>query len=133
MIEVIKVKGEIRLSISTDVASIQIMADVFKKKSTQAVFEKTVNSLVQEVSYIDWVGIYLVSEDGSLQLSAASDEENDLGWECNGELKFPISNSIKEQIGLIVVRSKQAICFDVTDVSTLETIASAIGDICYSN
>jgi putative methionine-R-sulfoxide reductase with GAF domain len=121
------------LSISTDVASIQIMAEVFKKKSTQSVFEKTVKSLVEEVSYIDWVGVYLVSEDGSLQLEVASDEENDLGWECNGELKFPITNSSSQQIGIIVVRSKQAICFDVTDVATLETIAQAIGQICYSN
>lgn len=121
------------MSISTDVASLQIMAEVFKTKSSQSVFEKTVNSLVKEVSYIDWVGIYLVSEDGSPQLAAASDEENDLGWEWNGELKFPITNSAKQQIGIIVVRSKQAICFDVTDVATLETVAEAIGQICYSN
>ncbi|MCT8136842.1 GAF domain-containing protein [Anaerobacillus sp. CMMVII] len=121
------------MSISTDVASLQIMADVFKRKSSQSVFEKTVNSLVNEVSYIDWVGIYLISENGSPQLAAASDEENDLGWECNGELKFPITNSLNEKIGVIIVRSKQAICFDVTDVSTLETIAEAIGEICYSN
>jgi putative methionine-R-sulfoxide reductase with GAF domain len=109
------------------------MAEVFKKKNSQSVFEKTVKSLVDEVSYIDWVGIYLVSEDGSLQLTVASDEENDLGWECNGELKFPITNSTKQQIGVIVVRSKQAICFDVTDISTLETIAEAIGQVCCSN
>ncbi len=127
------VKGESSMSISTDVASIQIMADVYKKKSSNEVFARTVSSLVNEVSYIDWVGVYLVSEDGNLQLSYASDIENDLCWECNGELKFPIENSTQQQIGLIVVRSKQAICFDVTDVSTLETIAEAIGQICYTN
>lgn len=121
------------MSISTDVASLQIMAEVYKKKSSQSVFEKTVSSLVKEVSYIDWVGIYLISEDQNLNLVIASDEEDDLGWEYNGELKFPITNSVGQQIGLMIVRSKQAIAFDVTDVSTLETIAEAIGQISYSN
>ncbi|RXJ00341.1 GAF domain-containing protein [Anaerobacillus alkaliphilus] len=120
------------MSISTDVASLHIMADVFKKKDSKAVFEKTVKSLVDEVSYIDWVGIYLINADGNPQLTVSSDQENDLSWECNGELKFPITNST-QQIGVLVVRSRQAICFDVTDVSTLETIAEAIGQICYAN
>ncbi|WP_322788156.1 GAF domain-containing protein [Anaerobacillus alkalidiazotrophicus] len=127
------IKGEIILSISTDVASIQIMAEVYKKNSTQSVFEKTVNSLVQEVPYIDWVGIYLITEGQNLQLVESSDDADDLGWDYNGELKFSITNSMNQQIGLIVVRSKQAIAFDVTDVTTLETIADAIGQICYSN
>lgn len=121
------------MSISTDVASLQIMADVYKRKNSRSVFDKTVKSLVQEVPYIDWVGIYLISEDQILDLVATSSEEDDLGWESNGELKFPINNSTQEQIGVMVVRSKQAIAFDVTDVSTLETIAEAIGQICYSN
>lgn len=121
------------MSISTDVASLQIMAEVYKKRSSQSIFEKTVKSLVQEVSYIDWVGIYLISEEQDLELITSSDEDNDLNWEYNGELKFPIKDSTEQQIGLMVVRSKQAIAFDVTDVSTLETIAEAIGQICYAN
>lgn len=121
------------MSISTDVASLQIMAEVYKRKNSRSIFDKTVNSLVQEVPYIDWVGIYLVSEDQNLNLIATSNEEDDLGWESNGELKFSIANSSQEKIGVMVVRSKQAIAFDVTDVSTLETIASAIGQISYSN
>lgn len=114
------------MSIATDVASLQIMAHVFKKKSAQSVFEKTVESLVQNVSYIDWAGIYLF-EHPEVKLVAASDFENDLKWECNGELKFPIANSMEKQIGTLVVRSREAVAFDVTDVSTLETIALAIG------
>ncbi len=120
------------MSISTDVASLHIMADVFMKKDSKSVFEKTVKSLVDEVSYIDWVGIYLMDEDGIPQLTVASDRDNDLSWECNGELKFPITSST-QQVGVLVVRSRQAICFDVTDVSTLETIADAIGQVCYAN
>ena len=120
------------MSIATDVASIHIMAEVLKKQNSQQVFEKTVQSLVDEVSYIDWVGIYLTAEDGRLHLAVASDED-DLSWEFNGELKFPLTNSMENQIGIMVVRSRQAICFDVTDVSTLETIACAIGQISYAN
>ncbi|WP_096201750.1 GAF domain-containing protein [Bacillus sp. FJAT-45350] len=120
------------MSIPTDVASLQIMAQVFKKENTQSIFDKTVESLVAEVPYIDWVGIYLLEESDS-KLVAASDFDKDLQWECNGELKFPITNSVDEQIGLMVVRSKQPIAFDVTDVSTLETISKAIGEQSFAN
>ncbi|MCD8503065.1 MAG: GAF domain-containing protein [Bacillaceae bacterium] len=120
------------MSIATDVASLQIMAEVYKKKSLQETFEKTVKSLVKEVEYIDWVGIYMV-QDNKHKLAAASDFGNTLTWEANAELKFPILNSIEQQIGVMVVKSKQAICFDVTDVATLETIASGLGQISLSN
>ncbi|MBU8908888.1 GAF domain-containing protein [Desertibacillus haloalkaliphilus] len=120
------------MSIPTDVASLQIMAHVYKKKSAQSIFEKTVESLVDQVPYIDWAGIYIY-ENESDELVAASDFEDDLGWECNGQLKFPIADSSEQQIGVMVVRSKQPIAFDVTDVSTLETIASAIGQESLAN
>lgn len=120
------------LSIATDVASLQIMAEVYKKKSLQETFEKTVNSLVKQVTYIDWVGIYLIQENQH-ELVAASDLDNTFTWEANAELKFPILNSSDQQIGLMIVKSKQAICFDVTDVATLETIASGLGQISFSN
>lgn len=119
------------MSIATDVASLQIMAHVYKKMSLQSVFEKTCESLVSEVPYIDWVGI-LIFEEGSSNLVAASDED-DLQWESNAELKFPITNSIGQKIGVMIVRSMQAIAFDVTDVSTLETIAEAIGQESFAN
>lgn len=120
------------MSIPTDVASLQIMADVYKKKNLQEVFEKAVHSLVNEVPYIDWVGIYLLENDKS-KLVAASDQEDDLQWEANGELKFPINDSTDQQIGVMIVRSKQPIAFDVTDVTTLETIAQAIGQRSFAN
>lgn len=114
------------VSIPTDVASLQIMAHVYKRASLQSIFNKTVESLVEQVPYIDWVGIYMY-ENLNHKLVAASCLEDDLKWECNGELKFPIKNAAGEETGMMIVRSRQPIAFDVTDVSTLETIASAIG------
>lgn len=120
------------MSIETDIASLQIMAHVYKKKGLRYIFEKTCECLVKQVQYIDWVGIYLLEEEKK-KLVAASDMEDDLEWEANGELKFPIANSLGVQIGLLVVRSREAISFDVTDVSTLETIAQAIGEESLAN
>ncbi|WP_367576402.1 GAF domain-containing protein [Shouchella clausii] len=114
------------LSIPTDIASLKIMAHVYKKKDVYSIFAKTVESLVDTVPYIDWVGIYMY-ENLDHKLVAASCFENDLRWECNGELKFPVKNANSTEIGVMVVRTKEAIAFDVTDVATLETIASAIG------
>ncbi|NEU31866.1 GAF domain-containing protein [bacterium LRH843] len=114
------------MSIPTDVASLQIMAHVYKRKSLDSIFKKTVESLVEQVPYIDWVGIYM-NENLNHTLVAASDFEDDIRWECNGELKFPIINSSDDEIGMMIVRSRHPIAFDVTDVSTLETIAKAIG------
>lgn len=120
------------MSIATDLASLQIMAHVYKKASMQSIFEKTCECLVNEVSYIDWVGIYLIEEDQQ-RLVAASNMEDDLKWEMNGELKFPMKNSNGTQIGLLVVRSREAIAFDVTDVATLEDIAQAIVEESFAN
>ncbi len=127
-----KVEERLFLSICTDVASLKIMAHIYKRKNLHSIFTKTVESLIEHVPYIDWVGIYLY-EDSKLNVVAASDFENDLHWECNGELKFPLSNSSGEAIGMIIVRSLQAIAFDVTDVSTLETVAKAIGEESFFN
>ncbi|UOE94739.1 MULTISPECIES: GAF domain-containing protein [Bacillaceae] len=120
------------MSIATDVASLQIMAHVYKKAGLQSIFEKTVESLVEHVPYIDWAGIYVL-EDAHSKLVAASDFDDHLEWESNGRLKFPIKNSAGVQIGLLIVKSKQPIAFDITDVSTLETIAEAIGQESLAN
>ncbi|MBU9712859.1 GAF domain-containing protein [Evansella tamaricis] len=121
------------MSIPTDVASLQIMAEVFKKKNLHQILEKTVHSLVEQVPYIDWVGIYFYENESEVRLMAASNEEDDLQWESNGELKFPITSSDNESLGIMIVRTREAIAFDVTDVSTLETIASAIGELTFAN
>ncbi|WP_078592410.1 GAF domain-containing protein [Evansella clarkii] len=121
------------MSIATDIASLQIMAEVYKKKNLQDILEKTVNSLVEQVPYIDWSGIYFYENGKEVSLLAASDSEDDLAWESNGELKFPIKNSKNENIGIMIVRTREVIAFDVTDVSTLETIASAIGELSLAN
>lgn len=120
------------MSILTDVASLRIMAHIYKQKNLQSIFSETVEVLVEQVPYIDWVGVYMY-EDSNLILAAASDIEDDLSWECNGELKFPIANSSAEVIGMIVVRSMQPIAFDVTDVTTLEKVAQVIGEECLAN
>ncbi|GAF22519.1 hypothetical protein JCM19047_2276 [Bacillus sp. JCM 19047] len=112
------------MSIPTDIASLKIMAHVYKKQDTDYVFEKTVESLVETVPYIDWVGIYMY-EDLNHTLVAASCFSNDLRWECNGELKFPVKTLLAQKL-MMIVRTKESIAFDVTDLSTLETIASAI-------
>ncbi len=114
------------MSIPTDIASLQIMAHVYKRKGLQSIFNKTVENLVSAVPYIDWAGIYLY-ENLDYRLVAASCFNDDLKWEANGELKFPIPDSDENEIGIMIVRSRQAIAFDITDISTLETIAAAIG------
>ncbi|MFA9559750.1 GAF domain-containing protein [Evansella sp. AB-rgal1] len=121
------------MSIPTDVASLQIMAEVYKKKNLQDILEKTVNSLVEQVPYIHWAGIYFYDNASTVKLMAASDKEDDLTWESNSELKFPIKTSDQDNLGVLVVRTREAIAFDVTDVSTLETIAEAIGELGFAN
>jgi putative methionine-R-sulfoxide reductase with GAF domain len=108
------------------------MAQVYQKKGLQSIFKKTVESLVEHVPYIDWAGIYMYDQ-LDYKLVAASNFEEDLRWDCNGELKFPIKNNEDKEVGMLIVRTLQPIAFDVTDVSTLETIATAIGQESYAN
>ncbi len=112
------------MSIYTDLASLKIIASVHQNQSLEHVFEDMVHKLQHQVAYFDWVGIYLMEGD-TLKLKAASCLENELSWECNSELRIPIK-SRRMEIGKLVVRSRQPICFDVTDVSTLKTLAKEI-------
>ncbi|TMW70595.1 GAF domain-containing protein [Alteribacter natronophilus] len=121
------------MSIATDVASLKIMADIYQRKSLSDILQKTVDSLHEHVSYIDWAGIYFVENVDEARLMAASDEETDLSWESNAELKFPLEDAEKNILGVLVVKSREAICFDVTDVSTLEEIAAGLAEISFSN
>lgn len=121
------------MSIATDIVSLQIMAEVYKKKSLNEILEKTVHSLVKEVPYIDWVGIYFFENDSDAYLVACSDAENDLTWESNGELKFPIKSSDGDNLGIMIVKTKEPIAFDITDITTLETIATSIGELTLSH
>ncbi|UTR13982.1 GAF domain-containing protein [Salipaludibacillus sp. LMS25] len=121
------------MSIATDIASLKIMSDVYKRKELPELLQTTATSLEENVPYIDWVGIYFFEREGKMTLAAASDIEEDLAWEANGELKFPLKNSSNEAVGIMVVRSREAIAFDVTDVSTLETIAHALGEMSFAN
>ncbi|WP_416148912.1 GAF domain-containing protein [Salipaludibacillus sp. HK11] len=121
------------MSIATDIASLKIMSDVYKRKELPELLQTTAESLQKEVSYIDWVGIYYFENPEKMSLVAASDLEEDLTWEANGELKFPLKNSSNEAVGILVVRSREAIAFDVTDVATLETIAQSLGEMSLAN
>ncbi|WP_096439623.1 GAF domain-containing protein [Alteribacter populi] len=121
------------MSIATDVASLQIMADIYQRKNLTEVLNKTVDSLVEEVPYIDWSGIYFVENEEDVKLMAASDEESDFKWETNAELKFPIEDANQKTLGVLIVRSKEAIAFDVTDVSTLEEVAAGLSEIAFSH
>ena len=58
---------------------------------------------------------------------------NHLTWEYNSQLRIPIKNNLGEEMGEIVVKSRQPICFDVTDVSTLETVAEEISQKLFLN
>jgi putative methionine-R-sulfoxide reductase with GAF domain len=113
------------MSIKTDLASIEIIADVYQSQDLRKTFADLVHTLHNQVSYFDWVGLYL-HQGEDLVLEASSNIEDDLAWESNSELRIPIEDSLEQELGKIVVRSRQPICFDITDVSTLKTLASEI-------
>lgn len=113
------------MSINTDLASIEIIAAVHKSQDLRQTFFEMVHRLHEKVSYFDWVGVYLAHGD-EMVLEAATNMENELTWEHNSQLRIPIKNSVGETVGQIVVKSRHPICFDLTDISTLETVAAEI-------
>jgi|GEM_PF-5109665 len=115
------------MSIYTDIASIKIIAEVVTSQNLKKTLSNVVEHLHEKVQYFDWVGLYLKQGD-ELVLEASSDLEENLNWETNAELRIPLIDQHQKDLGKIVVRSKQPICFDITDVSTLETLAKEIGN-----
>ncbi|MDQ0300816.1 putative methionine-R-sulfoxide reductase with GAF domain [Salibacterium salarium] len=114
------------MSIATDLASIRIIGSINQNHSTSASISNAVHSLCNEVDYINWAGIYFYEEgDAVLQDYMTTEKHNTT---MQSQLAFPIQQAEKE-VGVLVVKSKQWIVFDVNDVPTLETVASEIGQL----
>lgn len=120
------------MSIKTDVASLEILAKVYQSQELKQTLHDLVHTLEDQVSYIDWAGIYLI-EGNQSKLVVATDLYDQLTWEANAELKIPIENENKTELGRIVIKSRQLICFDVTDITTLQTLAREISCRMFSN
>lgn len=110
------------MSIATDLASLEVLAKILKKKELDQILNECVKTLNKEVPNFDWVGIYL-HKGPETHLVAASDLHHHLDGEANAQLSIPLENNSQEQMGKIVIRSKDPFCFDTTDVTTLETLA----------
>ncbi|MFB5663300.1 GAF domain-containing protein [Alteribacillus sp. HJP-4] len=115
------------MSISTDLASIQILADLFKDGSKSTVLTRTVHTLCDKVEYIDWAGVYVYEGEETRLMASASSEGRE--EELQSQLAFSITGENGAEKGVLVVKSKGWIVFDVTDVSTLKEIAGEFGKI----
>ncbi|GGK27979.1 hypothetical protein GCM10010965_21040 [Caldalkalibacillus thermarum] len=114
------------MSVETDVASLGAIAKVIRNRDLNQTFTEVARTLQEKVPYIDWVGIYL-NQGNATELVAASDQANQLEWEANAELRIPIEDPAQQQeLGKIVVKSREPLCFDVTDVSTLKILADEL-------
>jgi putative methionine-R-sulfoxide reductase with GAF domain len=113
------------MSINTDLASIEIIASLYRGQDLREAYLELVHKLQEKVTYFDWVGLYL-KQGEEMVLEAASDMGDPLTWECNSELRIPIKDTKELELGKIVVRSQQPICFDITDVSTLRSVAEVL-------
>ena len=111
------------MSIATDLASIHVLSSIYSISTPTKFCEDTVATLCEKVEYIDWAGIYLHNgEEKVLRAHASSLPDRKM----QSQLTFPIKKQDRE-IGTLVVKSQQWIVFDVTDVSTLEKVAAALG------
>jgi putative methionine-R-sulfoxide reductase with GAF domain len=113
------------MSIQTDLASLAVLARVYRSPDRMTALQQAVQTLHKQVSYFDWVGLFLERE-GDYVLEASSNQNEQLTWEYNAELVIPLPGAEDKELGKIVVRSKQPICFDVTDVSTLKKVAEEL-------
>ncbi|MBM7634807.1 MULTISPECIES: hypothetical protein [Geomicrobium] len=106
------------MSIATDIAAIKIVAELEKNNKHPRFLEETVHTLVERVNYIHYAALHL----GDDKPIVASDCDED---EYIGSLSFAIGEN--EDNGKLVVRTKETVAFDVTDLSTLQTVADRIG------
>ncbi|AXF57633.1 GAF domain-containing protein [Salicibibacter kimchii] len=109
------------MSVSTDLAAIKIIADTTQEQSTSAVLQRAVKNLVDNVTYIHYAAWY----EGNTEKVAIAADSNDT---YAGTLSFPVSqNEGEEEIGTLVVATKESVAFDVTDLNTLQKVADYIG------
>ncbi|WP_240375793.1 GAF domain-containing protein [Bacillus piscicola] len=113
------------MSIATDIASIRVLSSIYRNQALAESCTETVRTLCEKVEYIDWAGIYFYDGEEKV-LSAHASSLPDKKETMQSQLAFPIKNKDRE-FGTLVVKSRQWIVFDVTDVSTLEKVAAALG------
>ncbi|SFP57536.1 hypothetical protein [Salibacterium halotolerans] len=112
------------MSIATDLATIRILGTLHQSIASPPL-SQTVETLCREVEYINWAGVYFYEgEDTLLAAYAGTDSEDDV---MQSRLAFPIHKPDGTETGVLVVKSRQWIVFDVNDVPTLETVAAEIG------
>ncbi|WP_042404069.1 hypothetical protein [Geomicrobium sp. JCM 19037] len=112
------------MSIATDLAAIKIVADLEKTNDQPKILKNTVDTLVESVQYIHYAALHVSNH----QPVIASDTDGD---EYIGSLSFTLGK--KEDDGKLVVRTKENIAFDVTDLSTLQTIADRLNTRLFSH
>ncbi|MGY4690562.1 GAF domain-containing protein [Salibacterium sp. K-3] len=113
------------MSIATDLATIRILGSFYQSGTSSSPLSQTVESLCRDVDYINWAGVYFhEGEHTVLHAWAGTDSDEAV---MQSQLAFPIHDQNGTETGVLIVKSKQWIVFDVNDVPTLETVAAEIG------
>lgn len=113
------------MSVSTDIASLEIIAAVSKCRSLDEASNYLVHTLQKHVAHFDWVGLYLINE-GEFELIASAGEEFPYPSQRKEILQVPILSLNGDLLGKITVTSKKKVAFDQTDYTTLETLAEEL-------
>lgn len=113
------------MSISTDLASLEIVALIHQSDSMEQVFPRLVK-ILKRVHHFQWIGIYL-SEENQPTLKAASDEDLPYSISRHPIMQVPILDEENEQKGHITVFSRPSIPFDPSDYTSILKIGEEIG------
>ncbi|QDI92740.1 hypothetical protein EPH95_17385 [Salicibibacter halophilus] len=108
------------MSVSTDLAAIRIIADTTQNKNISTVLQQALKALVDNVAYIHYAAWF---KEDTAEVSISSNSNDTYA----GTLSFPVSeNEGGEEIGKLVVATKESVAFDVTDLTTLQEVANHI-------
>lgn len=113
------------MSISTDLASLEIMALIHHADSLEQVYPRLVK-ILKRVHHFHWVGIYINQEEAPA-LIASSDDDMPISISRHPIMQIPILNDENEQKGNITVFSKPSLYFDPSDYTSLLKIGEEIG------
>jgi putative methionine-R-sulfoxide reductase with GAF domain len=113
------------MSISTDLASLEIMALIHQTNSIEEAYPRLIK-ILNRIHHFQWVGIY-INENKTSVLKAATDEDMPLFVSRQQIMQVPITNGNGEKVGNITVISKFSKPFDPLDYSSLLKIGEEIG------
>ncbi|GAB7389313.1 hypothetical protein BSNK01_31510 [Bacillaceae bacterium] len=113
------------MSVEADIASLKLIAAMHQSSRSEESYDDLVHKLYSQVPHFEWVGLYLKKNGVLRQIASAGDDVSSPVYH-HAILQIPLYDNEQEEIGKLMVATRDEATFDETDYQSLEVLAREI-------